>query len=136
MTAPERLNTRQSAIHHFPPRAPQRNVEVRSNCDNDSHQALAAVPAVQLPRRHASRGEWRLPLRSRRHSPHIQYLPSYLPVYFYSAPLVWFYSALDITPSTVIGSPMARTLLSVFVNAGHEGRSGLFGLPDLAKLTQ
>jgi len=39
MTAPERLNTRQSAIHHFPPRAPQRNVEVRSNCDNDCHNA-------------------------------------------------------------------------------------------------
>jgi hypothetical protein len=29
------------------------------------------------------------------HSPHIQYLPSYLLVYLYSAPPVWFYSALD-----------------------------------------
>jgi hypothetical protein len=29
------------------------------------------------------------------HSPHIQQLPSCRLVYFYSAPLVWFYSALD-----------------------------------------
>jgi hypothetical protein len=39
MTAPKRLNTRQSAIHHFPPRAPERNVEVRSYCGNDCHNA-------------------------------------------------------------------------------------------------
>jgi hypothetical protein len=33
-----------------------------------SHQPLAAVPAVQPPRRNAPWGVWRLPLRSRRHT--------------------------------------------------------------------
>ena len=40
------------------------------------------------------------------------------------------------TPPTEIGSPRYKTLLSALVNAGHEGRPGPFGLPDLAKLTQ
>ena len=40
------------------------------------------------------------------------------------------------TPPTVIGSPRYRTLLSAVVNAGHAGRPGPFGSPDLAKLTQ
>jgi hypothetical protein len=37
------------------------------------------------------------------HSPHIQQLPSCRLVYFYSAPLVWFYSALDSFLASIVG---------------------------------
>jgi hypothetical protein len=75
-----------------------------------SHQPLAAVPAVQPPGRNAPWGSMASSATLQTpYSPHIQYLPSYLLVYFYSAPLVWFYSALDTGRERFVNSTGPRS---------------------------